>query len=307
MSARQREEGIIFTEADEATSMAEEYISVSEALKLVTPFTGNKRDILTFISNVNTVFEVINPIHAERLYKFILTQISGEPRTVIARRNLENWGEMEEFLRSTYVEKRTLDFHANKLFRARQEKSENISEWIQKIQALGSKFREAALKDCTPTERVGILMLSDRLRNICFTQGLQSDRIQMIIRSKNQESFDEIAETALEEESTIFSKNERYKGTERFSVQCTNCKKLGHTSNKCYLRHKQEGKVEVSHFKTNPQGREFTCLNCGEKGHSLRFCKKPKKKLVQDKSRVERPGNKSRPSRSSPQTANATQ
>jgi hypothetical protein len=69
------------------------------------------------------------------------------------------------------------DFHANQLFRARQEKAENISDWIQKIQALGSKIREAALKDCTTAERAGILTLSDRLRNICFIQGLQSDRI----------------------------------------------------------------------------------------------------------------------------------
>jgi hypothetical protein len=117
------------------------------------------------------------------------------------------------------VEKRTLDFHANKLFRARQEKSESISEWIQKIQALGSKFREAALKDCTPAERAGILTLSDRLRNICFTQGLQSDRIQTIVLRGNQESFHNIAETGLEEDSATFSKNKKYKGTERFSVQ----------------------------------------------------------------------------------------
>jgi hypothetical protein len=205
------------------------------------------------------------------------------------------------------VEKRTLDFHANQLFRARQKKSESISEWIQKIQALGSKFREAALKDCTPLERAGILTLSDRLRNICFTQGLQSDRIQTIVRSRNQDSFDEIAETALEEESAIFSKNERYKGPEKFSVQCTNCKKMGHTSNRCYLKHKQEGKVEVSHFKTNNQRREFTCWNCGEKGHSSRFCRKPRKNVAQEKRRTEGSGNESRPSGSSPSTVRTTQ
>jgi hypothetical protein len=175
--------------------MAEEHVSVSEALKLVAPFNGNKREVLTFIANVNTAFEVINPIHADRLYKFILTRISGEPRIAIAHRNLEQWEDLREFLRNTYVEKCTLDFHANQLFQARQEKSENISGWILRIQALGSKFREAALKDCKQAERAGILTLSDRLRNICFTQGLHSDRIQTIVRSRNQDDFDEIAET----------------------------------------------------------------------------------------------------------------
>jgi hypothetical protein len=42
-------------------------------------------------------------------------------------------------------------------------KPNSISGWIQKIQTLGSKFREAALKDCTEEERAGILMLSNRL------------------------------------------------------------------------------------------------------------------------------------------------
>jgi hypothetical protein len=86
--------------------MAEEYVSVSEALKLVTLFSGNKREVLTFISNVDTAFEVINPEHGSRLYKFVLT------RTAIAHRNLDSWAEVKEFLRNTYIEKRTLDVHA---------------------------------------------------------------------------------------------------------------------------------------------------------------------------------------------------
>jgi hypothetical protein len=43
--------------------MAEEYVSMSEALRLVKPFSENKKEVLTFISNVNTAFGVINPDH----------------------------------------------------------------------------------------------------------------------------------------------------------------------------------------------------------------------------------------------------
>jgi hypothetical protein len=50
--------------------------------------------------------------------------------------------------------------------------------------------------------------LADELRNICFIQGISSDRIQTTVRSRNGSTFDEIAEMALEEESAIFSKNE---------------------------------------------------------------------------------------------------
>jgi hypothetical protein len=52
-----------------------------------------------------------------------------------------------------------LDCHANQLFKAKQGKTESISECIQKIQTLGSRFREAALTNCAEDEQAGILTL----------------------------------------------------------------------------------------------------------------------------------------------------
>jgi len=66
----------------------------------------------------------------------VLTRISGESRTAIARRNLENWEELKEFLKNTYTEKRLLDYHANHLFSTKQSKAESVSEWIQRVQKL---------------------------------------------------------------------------------------------------------------------------------------------------------------------------
>jgi hypothetical protein len=108
--------------------MATEYVSMTEALKLVSPFNGNKREVLTFVSNVDTAFSCVSPENRGRLYQFMLTNIRGEPRTAISHRNLENWEELKEFLRNTYIEIRTLDFHANQLFKAKQNKSESVSE-----------------------------------------------------------------------------------------------------------------------------------------------------------------------------------
>jgi hypothetical protein len=222
------------------TRMNEEFISVGETLKLVPPFKGNKQEVLAFIGNVDTAFAVINPEHEAILYKFVLMRISGEPRTAIRHRNLDSWAELKEFLQNSYIEKRTLDFHASQLFKARQGKDERVMDWIHKIQTLGSQFHEAALLNCDDGAREGILDLADWLCNICFIQGLASDRIQTIVRSLNCQNFYEIVETALVEESAIGSRQDRYRLEGTSPQRCGNCGKLGRANNKCYARSRGE-------------------------------------------------------------------
>ena len=57
-------------------------------------------------------------------------------------------GQNLKFLQNTYTEKRTLDFHASQLFKARQGEDEKVADWIHKVQTLGLQFREAALLNC---------------------------------------------------------------------------------------------------------------------------------------------------------------
>jgi hypothetical protein len=215
---------------------------VTDALKLVTPFNGDKREVLAFTANVDTAFEVTHPRNTDTIYKFVLMRISGEPRTAIAHRNLGKWEELKQFLKNTYIEKRALDYHANQLFSAKKSKSEAVSEWIQMIQKLGSKFREAALHGCEADERAGILTLAGKFRNICFVQGLYSERLQTIVISRYHENFDEIADTASEEESAIISKFESYRntGSQPSSIKCSSCGKEGHIAAKCYRKERKD-------------------------------------------------------------------
>jgi len=172
------------------------------------------------------------------------------------------------------------------------------------------------LQDCTQDERAGILTLADKLRNICFVQGLYSDRIQMIVRSRNHSNFDDIAETALEEESTIFSKNERYKNCNPESPKCNNCNKLGHVASRCYLKDRKDTRVNQLAVKNENREKNgyVTCYNCQGKGHIARHCRKPRKNFERQGLIKEGHGNNShsgkefRPSeRSSRPTVNSTQ
>jgi hypothetical protein len=210
-----------------------DFISAEEALKLVPPFKGNKQEFLAFSGNVDSAFVIINPRQEAISCKFVSTHISGEPRMAICHRNLDSWADLIEFLQNAYIEKQTIDFRASQLFKARQGRYEKVVDWIHEIQTMGSQFREAALLNCCEGTREGTLHLTERLRNICFLQGLASDRIQTIVRSCNYHNFDE---TALVEESAIASKQKRYRAERMSAYMCSNCGKPGHSSNKCYSR-----------------------------------------------------------------------
>jgi len=105
-----------------------------------------------------------------------------------------------------------------------------------------------------------VLDLSDRLRNICFVQDLASDRIQAIVRSRNYCNFDEIAETALVEESAITSKQDRCRAEGSVLPRCGSCGKVGHSSNKCFAREKRETRLNsvVTNAPENSSG--ITCF-----------------------------------------------
>ena len=110
-----------------------------------------------------------------------------------------------------------------------------------------------------------ILDLSDRLRNICFVQGLASDLIQTIVRSRNYRNFDEITETALVEQSAITSKQDLYRAEGNALPRCGSCGKLGHSGNKCFAGEKREARVNPAVKKAPEISSSITCFRCGRR------------------------------------------
>jgi hypothetical protein len=112
-------------------------------------------------------------------------------------------------------------------------------------------------------------------------QGLSSDRIQTIVRSRNHDSFDEIAEITLEKESAIVSKNEKHRGRSMSSeiLKCSNCIKSGHVASRCYLKSKRDISFYNFSLRDRIQGpsRDVICFNCRKKGHVSQECKKDSK------------------------------
>jgi len=124
----------------ESSRINGDFISVGDALKLIPQFEGDKQEVLAFRGNVDTAFAVINPSQEAILYKFVLKRIIGEPRTAISHRNHKSWAKLKEFLQNTYIEERTLDFHANQPLKAMQGKDENWRTGSTKFRPWGCCF-----------------------------------------------------------------------------------------------------------------------------------------------------------------------
>ena len=98
-------------------------------------------------------------------------------------------------------------------------------------------------------------------------QGLTSDHIQTIVRSRNYRNFDEIAETALVEESAIASRQDRYKFEGNAQLKCNSCGKAGHLSSKCFARERREARVSPVVAGSAGGASSIKCFRCGQKGH----------------------------------------
>jgi hypothetical protein len=131
--------------------MADEYISVSDAFKLVAePLSGDKRKLKEFCENVEAAFGLIHPDKYDLFYKYVCTRIRGEAKAkLLVRQDTDDWASVKAVLKEHYATQRTLDFYACAMFNARQAKHETIAAWCSRIDQLSSDFRDAATEGTT--------------------------------------------------------------------------------------------------------------------------------------------------------------
>jgi hypothetical protein len=96
------------------------------------------------------------------------------------------WALVKGILEENYAIRLTSDFYACKMCSVRQEKNESIAYWGSRIDEMQTELREAARRICRPEEILGAVGLICHLGKACFVQGLNSERIQTIVRSRGE-------------------------------------------------------------------------------------------------------------------------
>lgn len=275
------------------------YCKVSEAIKLVTcTFEGDKHKLREFIDNVDTAFEITDPNNHALLLKFVKAKITGEARSkLIIKALTTTWESIRTILEDNYSIRRTIDFYACQMFNAKQGAQESIVAWASRLDGLQTQFKEAAARSCEVSELGGAVSLIFMMGRACFTQGLYSERIQTIVRSRDAKmNFSQCVEVALEEESALMSN--RDKGTHSNNhrkdnkpvLKCYGCGKQGHIAAQCFQKKRtlpvsvrtvnQEGRGKYYSGQAGNGHKGMECHYCKKVGHFLKDCFKRKRDIA---------------------------
>ncbi|KAJ8889399.1 hypothetical protein PR048_008898 [Dryococelus australis] len=78
---------------------------------------------------------------------------------------------------------------------------ELVANWGSRVETMVTEFKETALRVCTTPQEQGAIALIQHLATVCFTQGINNERIQTILRHKSSqiETLRRAVEAALEE------------------------------------------------------------------------------------------------------------
>jgi hypothetical protein len=241
------------------------YISVLKAVQLIPKFfNGNPLELREFIQNVESAYEVVDPLDYSLLLTFVQAKVGGERKTkLLARTHLHTWEQVRAVLEENYSVRRTLDYYAHRAFSSKQNPVETISQWGARMDTVCGDVQRAARKHMEYLEwnnekREGGGDIIDLFVGACFIQGLHDDRIKTTVKAKGNVNtpMAQLVEVALEEESAI--RSERFK-----RGSCKKGQQMNYGTRHTPQRHFERKEVRVA---------IVTCYRCQKMGHIARDC-----------------------------------
>jgi hypothetical protein len=284
----------------EGTSVTTHNVSIDKTvehvIRLVPEFSGGIDEKLVFFINACELVIDITPVaNQDIMLRTIINRIKGLAYEVVKYEKITSWETLKTLLRNTYDKPTNAAYLQIELFSAKQRTKETLIEYVNRIRNLVQAVSEGSTQGKSASDALAVQNNIREQALLVFLEGI-SDRIKIMVKSKNPKTLEQAIQIAIVEDKNIppseikpqnnnFSKNKN--STQKYNKgNCHACGKYGHFARDCRSKNNKN-----NDGKTNIAKTYMICEYCSKKGHSVDKCYKKKNEEKRNKSEGSSSGN----------------
>lgn len=257
------------TYTDDESEVPQERMPLSLLFKFIKPFNGNRNELLTFVQNCNSAYQLAQPNQTNHLFLYIVSQLSSNVVNEINLEEISSWTQLKIKLKSYYSQERDLTQLHEELETSKQLHNESITQFYKRLENLKNECISAeTTQSKDPIELSGIKRSIQRTTLRRFILHCHP-AISQMLRARTILTLNEALAIALQEEK-IQNYTKPQTKTQN-SLYCSFCKKHNHSTQHCKKKPQNNSTNTQSSFQQNYS--KF-CNYCKNKGHEISECRK---------------------------------
>lgn len=224
-------------------------------------FSGNRYELGQFLANCNNAIALASPNQHTPLLYFILSKISGRAKEQLAQQQFDNWDELKEKLKILYQDKKHYCQLMEELNNCRQNYSESVSDFFQRLEVLNSRAI-SAVQQYTSDHR-DIPGKIQAINEITLNRFVYHSHpsISQMLRWKDFDSLNSAYTAAIAEERALNIQKPKTKF-------CKICNRKNHDTSQC--RYKKPVERNINQVTSELK----VCRYCKNTGHLIEECRK---------------------------------
>lgn len=233
-----------------------ETLPLAVLFKFVRPFSGDRRELSSFLQNGNSAFSLASATQQNALLLYVVSQLSTSVVNEVALSEVHTWDELKSRLRLYYSHTKHLAQAHEELEIIKQHSNETITDFFKRVERAKNDCLQAEIlnnqdysKDCLPGLKRSIQQTALR-RFIIHCH----PAISVMLRAREIATLNEAFSLALQEEKILnYTKPRSQKG-----LYCSFCDQTNHSLENCNKRKQRSHNIQPRRaFNQNDHPRVF--------------------------------------------------
>lgn len=262
---------------------------------MIPEFKGEPGRVEIFISRCENFLLDLNEAGRTQFLGKLVFKLDGDAFRRIGSKHFNTWSEVKEAIQSNYQETKSLPNLSAELASLRQRKNESVRDFSNRFRDVLNLITEVTYKLYPhPTVREGLSTEQDKVARRTFREGLLEPLKTRVVTNGATLSLDGLMALAMEEEpyakpepsrDSLSGRNPenrtqrsvtdkvpiQFERRPKSYIECSFCKKVGHSLEECYLKRNLKTKKEY-----------IECSYCNKPGHGIQDCYSHKNSIERD-------------------------